>query len=525
MFFFARAAIVVMTLTKAVASNCAAGDCGAPRTMALLQIHQQEKTITEPPAELQAEPGTEGQFLYGAFRIGTAGTKQESADEAGLETAEHVYRMKDFALTVQSIEPHVVRKKGGKEHELWNSSSPVLSSLITEHASKGQKITVVPVSVLARRVILAPNTPEVYVSIFYISELDQYYFYTFEAQPPFRVLGMGAEPLTAELLAQDPIIPEALGLLAEGAHARHRLAAIEDFLPSPPEWPRGLTLIIMAHKRDRLDKLLATVNRYCQSSPDLLHEVVMIWNNQTDLGAVELMRQNTSGGGVPVRVLETDANSMNNRFAVWGALQTEGIIVQDDDMWVSSESLQLLVDEWRQQPDQLFGAANERVDIQSRNASDKLEDAENWENNSYQWKEGAPKCYEDTSSDTPRCDFPSPSYALVLPHPWVLSRQYLKEYMQHPKGTQLVDDMLNCDDIYLNAVVSNATRAAPIALDIPVHRFPEWENKDAMWVSQGKKWAEKRSRCFEEVNAIYAGEPMSEDTGSVWRRRTTTVTR
>ncbi|CAE8585234.1 unnamed protein product [Polarella glacialis] len=523
-----------MTLTQAVlvASSCAAGDCGAPRNSALLQIHRQEKTIIVPPAELQAVPGIDGQFLYGAFRIGTAGTKQESA-AGGLETAEHVYRMKDDTFTVQSIEPHVVRKKGGKEYEIWSTSSPILSSIITQNANNSQKITFVPVSVMAQRVLLAPNTPEVYVSVFYISELDKHYYYTFEVQPPFRVLGMGPQPFLPALLAQDPvaIIPGALGLLAEGAHEGQRLAARADFLPSPPEWPRGVTLIVMAHKRDRLDGLLATVNRYCQSSPELLHEVVMIWNNQTDLGAVEIMRQNTSGGGVPVRVLETDANSMNNRFAVWGALQTEGVVVQDDDMWISSESLQLLVDEWRQQPDRLYGAANERVDVQSRDAADKLEDGKSWENNLYQWKEVNPKCYSqdssnipsdiqfsDIPSDIPNCVFDTQDYSILLPHPWVLSRRYLKEYMQHPEGTQLVDDMMNCDDIYLNSVVSNATQAPPIALNIPVHRFPEWANGDAMWVSQGDKWLEKRSRCLEKINFMYDGQDMSEDTGTVWRR-------
>ncbi|CAE8665692.1 unnamed protein product, partial [Polarella glacialis] len=414
------------------------------------------------------------QFLYEAFRIGTAA---------------HVYRMKGGAFTVQSIEPHVVRKKGGKEYEGWNTSSPILSSLMAEQAAKGKNITLAPA--WAQRVTLAPNTPDVYVSVLYIAELDQYYYYMFEAKP----------------------LPE---LLAQGGQ---RLAAIEDFLPSPPEWPRGVTLIVMAHKRDRLHGLLATVNRYCQSSPDLLHEVVMIWNNQTDPETVELMRQNTSGGAVPVRVLETDANSMNNRFAVWGALQTEGAIVQDDDMWVSSDSLQLLVDAWRQQPDRLFGAANE-------NATDKLTNGESWENNSYQWKEVNPKCYSQSSpdipsdipSDVPYCVFEARDYSILLPHPWVLSRRYLKEYMLNPEGTKLVDDMMNCDDIYLNSVVSNATRAAPIALDIPVHRFPEWANGDAMWVSQGKKWLEKRSRCLEKVNSMYAGEPVSEETGTVWRR-------
>jgi len=476
-----------------------------------------------PPAQLQAK--TEGQFLYGAFRIGSAGTKQERVHESGSETHEQVYRMEADNFTVQRIEPHVVRKNGGKEYESWSTSSPILSSFMAEHAAKGKNLTMVPVSVWAQRVFLYPNTPEVYVSLFYIVELDQYYYYMFEVQPPFRVLGMGPKPLP-ELDYQSLLLP-AEGSFDGPAH----LATIAAFLPSAPTWPTGLTLVVMSHKRDRLDGLLATVNRYCQSSPDLLHEVVLIWNNQTDLEAAEMIRQNTSGGGVPVRVLETDVNSMNNRFAVWGALQTVGVIIQDDDLWISLDSLQLLVDAWRVQPDQLFGAAYERVDVQSRDASDMLEDGKSWENNSYQWKEVNPKCYSQSSSDIPSdipvsdiqadipyCVFDTRDYSMLLPHPWVLSRKYLRNYMEHSVGTQLVDNMMNCDDIYLNSVVSNATRAPPIALNIPVHRFPEWANGDAMWVSQGKKWLEKRSRCLEEVNSIYAGQPMSEDTGTIWRR-------
>mmetsp|Transcript_82514 Transcript_82514/g.145636 ORF Transcript_82514/g.145636 Transcript_82514/m.145636 type:complete len:1803 (+) Transcript_82514:2-5410(+) len=415
------------------------------------------------------------EFLYRPWRIG-----------------KEAYQVEGETFEVQSIEPHIVKKKGGKLLESWSTSSSILQ------AFAGKKLSFAPLDFAAHYAQLAENTPRVYVSFFEVLELGQYHIYMFEAQPPFRILGMGQKP-----------IPEASLTSVQKSLAEDKLTEIRDFLPSAPVWPKGMTVVTMAHGRDRLDGLISTLNMY-RMSDHLLHEIVLIWNNQTDLEPIRILREKISESeGIPVRVLQADANSMNNRFAVWPALQTEGVIIQDDDLWISPSSLELLVKAWQSQPERLLGSVNERVDVQPQDVAS---------GSSYRLKEVNPKCYDVEGSDISSCDFPTPNYAILLPHPWALSQSYLQEYMKHPKATRLVDDMKNCDDIYLNAVVANATKASPIALQIPVHRNPEWANGNALWVSAGKKWLEDRSRCLEEVNSMYEStSPLSKFTGTVWR--------
>merc|ERR1719498_2133933 len=114
--------------------------------------------------------------------------------------------------------------------------------------------------------------------------------------------------------------------------------------------------------------------------------------------------------------------------------------------------------------------------------------------------ENGTKVYE---SDT-HCTFWGEEYSMLLPHPWVLSKKYLQLYTKSHEGTSLVDSMLNCDDILLNAVVSNYTRAPPLAVQVPVHRYPTWMDGSAMWVKD-RKWKEHRGQCLEKVNALYGG--------------------
>jgi hypothetical protein len=53
-------------------------------------------------------------------------------------------------------------------------------------------------------------------------------------------------------------------------------------------------------------------------------------------------------------------------------------------------------------------------------------------------------------------------------------------YMQQGPLVWLVDNMTNCDDMMMNAVVANATGAPPVAVDIEVYRHDTWHSETAM---------------------------------------------
>merc|ERR1719221_1597385 len=194
---------------------------------------------------------------------------------------------------------------------------------------------------------------------------------------------------------------------------------------------------------------------------------------------------------------------MNNRFAIWSSIATEGVVIQDDDMLVEGPDLERLIEVWRRNPEDLVGAYIEREHFRVDETGALVE--------------LSPTCDLNKDDETvPNCTFWGDEFTMLLPHPWVVKTDYLRIYMEGHPITKLVDDMINCDDIYFNAVVANAMGRPPIAVDVPVHRFPTWMDDSSLWGTD-PSWGQHRTECMAAVDAFYADEQASEDTGTVWR--------
>lgn len=338
--------------------------------------------------------------------------------------------------------------------------------------------------------------------------------YAFTSSPPFNVLGVGDVeiPLNRSLCALGSPVTFSMTMVESAKEiwivhnprdTETRLfilpvAEVPTYLPPAPS--PGFTLVVMTHSVERFNVTKQTITRYRQYSN--LHEIVVIWNNEDLSGATEL-RTVALDGGVPLRVVPARVNSMNNRFAIWDSLETEGVIVQDDDMWVDEQSLECMIDAWKKTPDLLVGVADERTHFKR--------DAEN------RPVELAPACVPSNIGDgTMECEFWGDDYSMVLPHPWVLSRKYLQLYMESQTLPALVDDLFNCDDIALNAIVANFTHAPPVLLEVPVYRADIWSTDSALW-SSDKEWPLHRTQCLERVRDFFGEEPPCLQTGTVFR--------
>lgn len=453
------------------------------------------------------------------------------------------------ALMEYSVEPHVVldldlQNHRMGQHHVWKSSSSVLKSWLARRAaeaSPSQTVTSDDIHGGVPPILLEawPGRPKVFLSALHTrllyssgSVVYKTYLYTFMPEPPFQILGVSERelPLNKHNSSWGASVAFAMNLIMTktsygeefwllygcGDEEADRLVIprqdLGNFLPLLPAGPPALTLVIMCHSRERLADTKHILAHYrAMDASNLLAQILVIWNDPADPTTAAELRQVGEGDGVPLVVIEAELNSMNNRFAVWEAVATEGVIIQDDDMWLDAANLGDLVAAWRAAPDKLIGAFNER-DHFSRDAAGHLNElAPKCQQSQYIDGHGKDRWGTDTS-----CTFWGEEYSMLLPHPWVLSRKYLQMYMQNREATQLVDSMLNCDDIYLNSVVANYTRMPPIALEVKVHRFPTWMAAGAMWV-RDKNWTHHRTHCLEVVASYYKSEPLSPDTGTVFR--------
>lgn len=429
-----------------------------------------------------------------------------------------------------SVEPHVVFELDVDGRQLASrasrSSSVEVQKWIASHQSEDVSVLGVQGGVGAVLVEAWSDRPKVFVSVLHavVNETVnasasalacRSYMYAFTSSPPFNVLGVGDVeiPLNRSLCALDSSVTFSMTLVESekeiwvvyGAqHAESRrfilpVAEVPTYLPPAPS--PGFTLVVMTHSVERFNVTKQILTMYRQYSN--LDEIVVIWNNENLTGADEL-RTLALDAGVPLRVVPASVNSMNNRFAIWDTLETDGVIVQDDDMWVDEDGLGCMIDAWKRTPELLVGVSDERTHFERDSANRPVE--------------LAPKCVPSAKGDgTMECDFWGDDYSMVLPHPWVLSRKYLQLYMESHVLPVLVDDMFNCDDIALNAIVANFTRAPPLLLDVPVYRADIWKTDAALW-SSDKEWKLHRTQCMERVRDFFGAEPPCHETGTVFRR-------
>ncbi|XP_008049252.1 exostosin-like 2 isoform X2 [Carlito syrichta] len=105
----------------------------------------------------------------------------------------------------------------------------------------------------------------------------------------------------------------------------------------------AFTLIMQTY--NRTDLLLRLLNHY-QAVPHL-HKVIVVWNNIGEKGPDELW--NSLGPHpVPVIFKQQSANRMRNRLQVFPELETNAVLVVDDDTLISAQDLVFAFSVWQE---------------------------------------------------------------------------------------------------------------------------------------------------------------------------------
>nr|XP_061795368.1 exostosin-like 2 [Nerophis lumbriciformis] len=188
----------------------------------------------------------------------------------------------------------------------------------------------------------------------------------------------------------------------------------------------GFTLIIQTFKRD---DILVKVLKRCLAVPHL-QKILIVWNNINKPPSQKL-RDSLGPHRTPIIFLEQKVNSMQNRLQPFSEIQTDAVLMLDDDILLSVSDISFAFRIWKQSPDQIVGF------VPRRHA------------------ETAPGVYTYGGSELSDPQNGGEKYSMVLISAVFFHRRYLQLYQEQPKEVHnLVDDTHNCDDIAMNFVVA-----------------------------------------------------------------------
>jgi glucuronyl/N-acetylglucosaminyl transferase EXT2 len=245
------------------------------------------------------------------------------------------------------------------------------------------------------------------------------------------------------------------------------------FLPLQPPEDQGFTAVILTY--DRVESLFQVVTKVSQAPS--LARVVVVWNHQTvPPPPVEEWPRISK----PLKVIQTSANHLSNRFQPYPEIETECILSLDDDIsMLTSDELEFGYQVWREFPDRIVGFPSRTHQYDSD--TDMFRYESEWTN--------------DLSLVLTGVSFYHKYWHYLYTASPSLEAQKIKAW---------VDKHINCEDIAFNLMVANITGKAPIKVG-PRKKFkcstPSCENLGMLSNASGH--LEERSDCLDLFLKIY----------------------
>ncbi|XP_068594252.1 exostosin-like 2 [Cebidichthys violaceus] len=257
------------------------------------------------------------------------------------------------------------------------------------------------------------------------------------------------------------------------------------------EEEQRFTIVIQTY--NRTDILLKLLNHY-QAVPHL-QQIVIVWNNigtQTPLKLWDSLRPHP----VPVVFKEQTSNQMRNRLQPLPEIDTDAVLMLDDDTLVSVPDISFAFSVWKQFSDQIVGFVP-RKHVSTPGGV---------------FSYGS---FELQDPETAGGD----KYSMVLIGAAFFHRRYLQVFQDQPRAVHvLVDETQNCDDIAINFAVALYLRERSVGgINKPSGVFVkpvDFRNleKDASSGYQGM-WHRpehllQRSYCLNRLTQIYGCMPL-----------------
>ena len=248
--------------------------------------------------------------------------------------------------------------------------------------------------------------------------------------------------------------------------------------PTLPPPNAGFTALILTY--NRVKSLFQVITRLSQV--ESLVRIVVVWNHQT---VAPPPVQDWPHINKPLKVIQTSANKLSNRFYPYPEIETECVLSIDDDIsMLTTDEFEFGYQVWREFPDTIVGFPSRTHTYDNVTGQYKYDS---------EWKN---------------------ELSMVLTGVAFYHKYWHYLYTAAPSQPQKlikdwVDDHINCEDIAFNLMVANATGKAPIKVG-PRKKFkcstPSCEN--AGMLSASASHLEERSHCLDKFVKIYGHNPL-----------------
>ncbi|NWR42458.1 EXTL3 protein, partial [Regulus satrapa] len=186
------------------------------------------------------------------------------------------------------------------------------------------------------------------------------------------------------------------------------------------------TVVMLTYEREEV--LMNSLERL--NGLPYLNKVVVVWNSPK-LPSEDLLWPDI---GVPIMVVRTEKNSLNNRFLPWDQIDTEAILSIDDDAHLRHDEIMFGFRVWREARDRIVGFPGRY---------------HAWDIPHQSW------LYNSNYS----CELSMVLTGAAFFHKYYA---YLYSYVMPQAIRDMVDEYINCEDIAMNFLVSHLTRKPPI---------------------------------------------------------------
>ncbi|CAH8459488.1 unnamed protein product [Schistosoma rodhaini] len=229
------------------------------------------------------------------------------------------------------------------------------------------------------------------------------------------------------------------------------------------------TIVVLTY--DRFNLLCQTLESFLNLP--YLHSILVVWNNPVppnpDLSWPQLH--------VPIKVIRSQNNSLNNRFLPYDLIETDAILSIDDDIQLRHDEIVFGFRVWREHRDQLVG-------FPAR--------AHFWNGSDSSWF---------YNSDY-MCEF-----SMILTGAAFFHKYYTFAYTweMSPDIRNMVNNYFNCEDIAMNFLLAHITRKPPIK--VTLHWSFDCVYCGSTLHDRSDHYA-ARSRCINWLTSHYGYNPL-----------------
>ncbi|KAM6542347.1 hypothetical protein CsatB_006794 [Cannabis sativa] len=270
-----------------------------------------------------------------------------------------------------------------------------------------------------------------------------------------------------------------------------------------------ITVLINGYSESRISLLQSIATKY--SSTPFVFAVLVLWGNpSTPTQILAQFSQNltlsSSFGSATISLIRQQSSSLNNRFLPRTAIQTVAVLICDDDVEIDVNSFSFAFRVWESNPSRLIGffARSHSLDLSRKG-----------------W-------IYTVHPDR---------YSIVLTKFMIMRKDYLFSYScgggpLMDQMRSIVDRARNCEDILMNFVVADESRAGPILVGAKWAR--DWGDKrnevdeggdrqrrlkgvvaEVGLSSRRREHRKRRGECINEFHRVLGRMPLRYSYGKV----------